>query len=135
MSVVHDLQLASTLMLCGLIWTVQLVHYPAFRFVSRERFEGFHRFHSLRITMVAAVLMPVEAVTAAIIAWMLPGTLAFIGLGLVAVIWASTALLQVPAHAKLAKEFDEGAHAKLVHTNWIRTAAWSARAALLTALG
>ena len=27
-------QLLSTTLLCGLIWTVQLVHYPAFRFIK-----------------------------------------------------------------------------------------------------
>ena len=50
---------------------------------------------------------------------------------LVGVIWASTAFIQVPMHNVLGRGFDADAHAHLVSTNWIRTIAWSARAALL----
>ena len=41
------------------------------------------------------------------------------------------ALLQVPRHNALARGFDGPAHAALVATNWVRTAAWSLRALLL----
>jgi hypothetical protein len=50
---------------------------------------------------------------------------------LVAVVWASTAVLQVPRHQTLAASFDAAAHADLVRTNWIRTVAWSARGGLM----
>ncbi|MFO0626582.1 MAG: hypothetical protein U0325_13290 [Polyangiales bacterium] len=52
-------------------------------------------------------------------------------LGLVGVAWATTALLSVPAHHALAQGFDAAAHARLVGTNAPRTAAWTARSALL----
>jgi hypothetical protein len=51
--------------------------------------------------------------------------------GLVGVVWLTTALFSVPAHGVLAHGFDAVAHARLVHTNWIRTAAWTTRAVLL----
>jgi len=54
-------------------------------------------------------------------------SLAWIGVGLVAVIWASTAFLQVPAHARLSGGFDAETASTLVSTNWIRTVAWTAR--------
>jgi hypothetical protein len=50
------------------------------------------------------------------------------------VIWASTALLQIPAHGRLASGFDASAAATLVSSNWIRTVAWSARGAIVAAM-
>ena len=53
------------------------------------------------------------------------------GAVLVAIIWASTALIQVPCHAKLVEGFDARAHRRLVDTNWIRTIAWTLRGAIV----
>jgi hypothetical protein len=75
--------------------------------------------------------MPVELVTAGLTAWRDPSALPLLGLALVAVVWTSTALLQVPAHRKLAAGYHAGAHRRLVRTNWVRTAAWTARGALV----
>jgi hypothetical protein len=52
-------------------------------------------------------------------------------LGLLAVNWLSTAAVQVPLHGRLAREYEEQAHRALVRTNWVRTAAWTARGALV----
>ncbi len=40
-------------------------------------------------------------------------------------------LLQVPAHRRLSAGFDDRAASRLVETNWLRTALWSARSALI----
>ena len=40
-----------------------------------------------------------------------------------------TVALSVPAHGVLAGGFDAAAHARLVGTNWLRTAAWTVGAA------
>jgi len=61
----------------------------------------------------------------AVSAWM-----AWTGALLVAAIWAVTFFVSVPCHAVLAEGFDAQAHARLVDTNWLRTLAWTARAAL-----
>jgi len=53
------------------------------------------------------------------------------GLGLVLLIWGSTALVQAPIHARLTQGFDAGLHDRLVATNWVRTAAWTLRAGLV----
>jgi len=50
-----------------------------------------------------------------------------IGLGLLAIVHASTVFLQVPRHTILSDRFDAEVARTLVSTNWIRTAAWSAR--------
>ena len=129
-------QIASTLVLVGLIWTIQLVHYPLFDRVDAERFEDFHRQHSQRISWLVVPLMLAEAATAALLlVWRpaaVPAPSAWLGAVLLAVVWLSTALLQVPQHGVLGDGFDAGAHRLLVTSNWLRTAAWSARGALVT---
>ena len=50
------MQVASTLILVGLIWTIQLVHYPLFDHVEAERFRDFHRQHSEHISWLVVPL-------------------------------------------------------------------------------
>lgn len=126
---------AATLYLVGLVWLVQCVHYPLFAGVGREQFLEYERAHVARITPVVAPAMIVEAGTAVgQLLWLPPhastGAVAA-GLALVVVIWLSTFALQVPRHEELRQRFDARAHARLVRTNWIRTAAWSARGVLV----
>ncbi|MEL7059076.1 MAG: hypothetical protein AAGN46_03505 [Acidobacteriota bacterium] len=128
-------QLAATLALTGLIWLVQVVQYPLFARVGADAFVAYHAGHAERITWIVGPLMLIEAAAAGFFLigrpdW-LPTWNVWAGAALVAVIWASTALLQVPQHARLADGFEASAHRLLVLGNWLRTIAWSARAALL----
>ena len=124
---------AATLFMTGLIWFVQIVHYPLFAEVGTGGFARYEQLHSARTTWVVAPVMLVELAAAAALVWMAGAqtrTLAWTGAALVAAIWLSTFFLQVPRHAQLTAGFDAGAHSALVSTNWIRTVAWSARAVL-----
>lgn len=127
--------LGSTLALVGLIWTVQVVQYPLFARVGAESFTDYHAGHSARISWIVLPLMLVELVTAiALVLAPPPGVSpasVWIGLGLVGVIWLSTFLLQVPRHSLLGEGFDADAHRFLVASNWLRTAAWTLRGALV----
>jgi hypothetical protein len=49
----------------------------------------------------------------------------------VVVVWASTALVQVPLHERLRGGFDAAVVERLVRSNWVRTVAWSARGVLV----
>ncbi|MEB3196475.1 MAG: hypothetical protein VKP62_04655 [Candidatus Sericytochromatia bacterium] len=131
------LHLAATWFMTGLIWLIQLVHYPLFSQVGPERFVAYHHAHSTLITLIVGPVMLLEAATAVYLlaafvaeprawVWWLAG-------GLLGIVWLSTAFLQVPMHAVLSQGFDPAAHARLVDTNWIRTVGWSARAVLVTA--
>ena len=126
---------ASTLMLVGLIWFVQLVHYPQFAQVGPEHFVEYEATHVRATTLVVALPMLVEALTAAVLAWRPPSpdlaVACWAGLALVIGIWSSTASLQVPRHNELAKQFDPVAHRRLVLSNWLRTVGWSMRGALV----
>lgn len=131
------LHVASTLFMTGLIWFVQVVHYPMFALVGRGAAANYSTRHSERTTWVVGPPMLVEAATG-IWLWLHPpagaGLLPALGLGLLAIIWLSTAALQVPCHNRLAQGFDPTVHQRLVRTNWIRTIAWTARAAIALAL-
>ncbi len=131
-------QAAATWFLTGLIWLVQLVHYPLFAMADRSTFPAFVNAHSRLITPVVGPPMLLEALVAA---WLVvqrppavPASWAWAGLVLVVVIWVSTAALQVPMHSRLAGGFDAQAHQWLVASNWIRTVAWSLRAVLCAAM-
>lgn len=125
----------SSWFLAGLIWTIQVVHYPLFARVGREGFAAYESAHTRLITLVVGPVMLCEALAAALLVAhrprFVPPWAAWTLLALLAAVWVSTWALQVPMHAVLGRGFDESAHERLVTTNWIRTAAWSARAALL----
>ena len=57
-------QLASTLPLVGLIWTIQWVHYPLFSKVGNETFVEYQARHMSRIGSVVGPLMLVEVLSA-----------------------------------------------------------------------
>lgn len=123
--------LAATLFMVGLIWFVQIVHYPLFSRVGQKEFSLYSEAHSRLTSYVVGPPMLLEAGTALLLVFVrpegVPLLLALAGLALVAAIWLSTALLQVPRHKALGSGFDEPAWKGLVGTNWIRTVAWSAR--------
>jgi hypothetical protein len=134
---VLTVHVAATWFMTGVIWFVQLVHYPLFAVAAGPSFAAYHRRHLSLVTWIVAPAMLVELATGLLLAWSPPpGVSAWTttaGLLLLAVIWLSTAFVQVPAHNRLRGGFDAAAHRRLVASNWIRTLAWSVRALLLSA--
>lgn len=123
---------AATCAMAGLIWFVQVVHYPLFGAIDLATFPAYHREHVRLTTLVVGPLMLAEAAAAmAIVALRLSSPwLSWAGVALLAVVWGATMFLSVPRHDELAHGFSASAQAALVATNWIRTVAWSARAGL-----
>ena len=131
----HHLLLAhagTTLFMTGLIWTIQVVHYPLFAYVGVEGYERYQQLHVQRITWVVMPVMLAELLCAVLLLRSHLNTqpTLWVASALLALIWASTALLQVPAHEALAKGWNAEAHARLVGSNWLRTLAWSARSVI-----
>ena len=129
------LNLAATWYMVGLIWMVQIVHYPLFDRVGEPGFKRYEADHNRLITPIVGLPMLIEIATAfALLAYAptgFPSWAAMLGVGLLGMIWLSTALIQVPCHSQLAGGFDESVHRRLVMSNWIRTLAWSARGLLV----
>jgi hypothetical protein len=126
---------AVTAYLCGLIWTVQVVHYPLFNMADRENFAAFEAAHSWRIGLIVMLPMLLEvALTAMLFLSPLEGVptwSSWLAAALVVTVWLSTFFLQVPQHGILGSGFDDAAHRFLVDSNWVRTIAWTAKTALL----
>ncbi len=128
------LHLVSTLAMAGLIWFVQVVHYPLFAQVGRDGFKQYEQSHRRLTTIVVAPLMLTEAATAMMLLWLRPDSIPFSaassGVALVGVLWASTFFWQVPAHERLSQSFDTATHRRLVRSNWLRTVVWTVRGLL-----
>lgn len=126
---------AATWFMTGLIWFVQIVHYPLFDGVSSESFLTYVERHRQLTSLVVAGPMIVEITTAMLLAltWKhSDSALLWIGFALVVGIWICTACCSIPCHGKLCSlGFSEPTHQWLVNSNWIRTFLWTARAGLL----
>lgn len=137
------IQFAATAMMTGIIWFVQVVHYPLFTKIPKEGFVRYEQSHTVRTGWVVAPLMLLELGTAVapLLSWGAGGAfpipscpLYLAALGCLVVIWISTFLLQVPLHGILEKRHDHRAILQLSSTNWIRTILWSVRLGLLGSL-
>lgn len=137
-------QILATAMMTGIIWFVQIVHYPLFLKVPLEGFVSYEQSHTVRTGLVVAPLMLLEMGTAIGLVGLslFSGEKTSVGLsplhlgalGCLLLIWASTFLIQVPLHQLLEQRADPKAMELLVSTNWIRTILWSIRLGLLALL-
>lgn len=129
---IDTLNIFTAFSMFGLIWLIQLVHYPSFHYVADEEFVAFESFHSRTISLIVIPLMLVELISACILVFLLDfAFLSLFELGLVISAWVSTAVFSVPCHAKLSKEKDSQVIHRLVRTNWIRTSLWTLRAVII----
>ena len=132
-------QLTATLLMTGLIWFVQIVHYPLFASVGEPVFVVYARHHAHLTGYVVGGPMLIELGTA--LAALIPGLRppffstvpAWTSAALVLLLWATTGLLQVPQHERLGQTRDVRVIRHLVRGNWIRTILWSIRSILLLA--
>lgn len=123
-------QLILCFYMAGVIWLVQLVHYPSFSRINAGEFRQFHSQHSRFLGYLVGPVMIAELVSALVLASSLRAFW-ILNLALVLLLWASTFLVSVPLHNQLAEGRDPRVMEKLVQTNWLRTALWTIRAILL----
>lgn len=134
-ALINTVALASTWAMTGVIWVIQLVHYPIFDSVDRGdgdvAWVRFGERHRRAISIVVGPFMAAEGATGLLLVARPPAGvdrwLTLVALALMAVAYGTTALVSVPLHERLTKRFDADAHRRLVATNWIRTAAWTLR--------
>jgi len=129
------LDLSATLYLWGVIWTVQLVHYPLFARVGAQNWADYHAAHTRLMTLVVLPAMVTELGCSGLLAlarppWLAPGLL-WGGFVFAVLTWAVTFFVSVPLHDTLARGFDPAAITRLVTTNWLRTAFWTGHAVTL----
>ena len=131
MIIVH---LIATSVMVGVIWIIQLVHYPSFHFIEVNQYTTFQRFHMSRISYVVIPAMLTELFTLILIIismnqvdfHILASALLLI------IIWLMTAVFFSGVHQKLALGYDQAVVEKLVNLNWVRTLLWTLRLLLIS---
>lgn len=111
----------------GVIWIIQLIHYPAFGYIDQQKWAQFHEMHVRGITPVVAPLMVVELVLSFYWVYTDQDPLTITNFLLVLILWASTFLIQVPIHNKLENKQSQILINKLCQTNWVRTLTWTVK--------
>lgn len=133
--VVLLLNLVSTFTMVGVIWFVQVVHYPLLSVVPVESASTVAVDHQRRTGWVVMLPMTVEGFTTlGLLKWVPDGVawwVPWLNGVFLAVALGCTVLLSVPRHARMAAQPDASVGRELVLTNWPRTIAWSARAVVL----
>ena len=133
--------LANTVATCvmvGIIWFVQIVHYPLLSKFGSAQSTQVAREHQRRTGWVVGAPIAVEGISTLFLLTDRPDGvvvyLPWVGAILLAVALGSTVWLSVPLHSRMASAHDNTVARKLVRTNWSRTFAWSARAIVCVAM-
>ena len=132
------LHAAATMAMVGLIWTVQVVHYPLFENVGAEAYPEYQSRHIDRIGAVLVVPWGLEGIT--IVALLVLAkermmrVLAFAGAAFMGLILLVTMIWAAPVHGELLDGFDPDQHDTLMWSNLVRTLLWTARGGVAMAM-
>ena len=120
--------LTATAVLTGLVWLVQLVVYPSFRLVGDgPSWPAFHAAHSRAVAVAVGPPWALQGVTvAALLIRDGPSALLLLTGALALTTVVVTVAVSVPLHTRLGEAYDDAVARRLVSTNWLRTAAWTA---------
>jgi len=129
----YFLSLFSTSAMTGLIWLVQLAYYPSFRFAEESTFAEFANQHTYRTSLVVGPFMLLEVFSSVVLFWKISPASFYDIFNVVSLIliWASTLVLSIPCHSKLAAAKNDEVIRRLVVTNWPRTILWTVRSIFL----
>jgi hypothetical protein len=123
------LHLVSTCIMVGVIWFVQLVHYPLLAVVPVDSATQVAEKHQRWTGFVVGPPMAVEGVTTLLLWantplgvswWLTWANGAFLAVALLCTIF-----LSVPRHARMVAAPDAQVGRELVQTNWPRTVSWT----------
>ena len=123
-----------TSIMTGVIWVIQIVHYPSFHFIEKELYTAFQKFHMNKISIIVIPIMLAELIT---------GMMLFLDKGskspfliisfvILVLIWLITGVFFSKARKELMTGYQELVVNQLVVMNWIRTLLWTLRLLLLT---
>ena len=121
--------LVSACIMVGVIWFVQLVHYPLLAVVPIESAKQVAEKHQKWTGIVVGPPMVVEGVSTLILWANTPSGvwwwLTWVNGACLAVALLCTIFLSVPRHARMVEAPDAQVGKELVRTNWPRTIAWT----------
>ena len=118
----------------GVIWIIQLVHYPSFHFIEPNQYTTFQRFHMSRISYVVIPAMVTEIFTLILIIISIDqvNLIILASALLLIVIWLMTAVFFSGVHQKLKLGYDQAVVEKLIKLNWGRTLLWTLRLLIIS---
>ena len=120
--------LISTSIMVGVIWVVQLVHYPSFKYVNESDYIIFQKYHMSNISYIVFPVMFTELITAILILFFGEESLFFmLSLICLFLIWVITGVLFTKFHNTLQKGKDLKMIEKMIKANWMRTLLWTLR--------
>ena len=132
------LNLAATMFMVGLIWFVQIVHYPLLAVVGMDRAIDVAVEHQRRTSWVVGFPMALEGVSTL---WLMFDTpdgvnrlVPWVTGAILGIVLLSTVFLSVPLHARMAENPEPSIGRRLVTTNWPRTIGWSTRGVLVAVM-
>lgn len=130
-----QIHLFASLFMTGIIWYVQVVHYPYLIFTTKDSAREAAEFHQRRTGYVVMPIMFLELGTGIFLlssTWMmLFSRLLWLNLFLLLAIWGVTFLKFMPLHKAMLNQFDSSLIRSLVTVNWVRTTLWTVRAVIL----
>ena len=123
-----------TSIMTGVIWVIQIVHYPSFHFIEKELYTAFQKFHMNKISIIVIPIMLAELITGMILFLDKSSKSPFLIISFVilVLIWLITGVFFTKAHNELIAGYLELVVNQLVAMNWIRTLLWTLRLLLLT---
>jgi len=122
------IHIISTSIMVGVIWVIQLVHYPSFKYVNESDYIIFQKYHMSNISYIVFPVMFTELITALIILFFGEKSLFFV-LSLICLflIWVITGVLFTKYHSILKEGKDLMIIEKMIKANWIRALLWTMR--------
>lgn len=109
-----------------LIWMVQLIIYPSFKYYSKNNLIRWHHIYVQRISYVVIPLMFGQTLISIYQLYEVCSIYTAGSVVLILLVWILTFSLFVPRHNAISKNlFDETTLSELVSYNWSRTLLWS----------
>ena len=129
--ILSDIHFLSTSLMVGIIWVIQLLHYPTFHFIKESDYVEFQHFHMQRISFIVVPVMIIELLSGFMLVYYFRSNLLILCLIILLVIWLITFAFFTKLHQSLLGGYDKIIVDKLVQINWSRTVLWSLRLIIL----
>ena len=119
--------LISNAIMIGVISITQLITYPSFLKIQRDKFPDFHKNYVRAISFVAVPAMVLELFTLIYMNIYISNLILMKSLLVLIMLWLITFIIIVPIHNQLSKEFNQEKIISIIRYNWIRTVLWTSK--------
>lgn len=109
----------------GIIWLIQVLHYPLFLQIQAADFSNFHLKHTKVMGFLVGPVMCIELIVGLSLIILQFNYLTLLNFIFVSAIWGCTFFVSVPLHSQLTRNWDPDLIDRLIRTNWPRTALWT----------